>query len=114
MAEPPSSKKKSTKETSSSKADSAKIAPSTQGVGWSLVNGVWMHSDGYKFVNGQVVRSSAATHKPAPKPPTQADVQASNKKKTAPKSAAEVEAAKTVERERNLAPRPASQTGTHL
>ena len=81
--------------------------------GWSLVNGVWMHSDGYKFVNGQVIRTGAQTHKRAPKPPTKAEMEAATKKK-GPPTAAEAAAAKAAERERNLAPPRASQTGTHL
>jgi hypothetical protein len=36
------------------------------------------------------------------------------KKKTAPKTPAEIAAEKAAQRERNLAPRPASQTGSHL
>ena len=82
--------------------------------GWSLVNGVWMHSDGYKFVNGQVIRTGSQTHKPAPKPPTSAEIAAATKKKNAPRTAAEIAAEKAAERERNLAPPRASQTGTHL
>ena len=80
--------------------------------GWTLANGVWVHSDGYKFVNGTVIRIGTQTHKPPPKPPTQAQVEGA-KKKTAP-SAADTAASKAAERERNLAPRPAPQTGTHL
>ncbi|HKP92504.1 MAG TPA: hypothetical protein VJS88_01310, partial [Chthoniobacterales bacterium] len=81
--------------------------------GWSLVNGVWMHSDGYKFVNGQVIRTGSQTHKRAPKPPTKAEMEAATKKK-GPPTAAELAAEKAAERQRNLAPRRASQTGTHL
>lgn len=81
--------------------------------GWSLVNGVWMHSDGYKFTNGQVERVGNQTHKKPPKPPTKAEMEAVTKKPS-PKTPAESAATKAAERERNLAPRPASQTGTHL
>lgn len=92
-----------------------KIAPAAPlPAGWSLVGGVWMHSDGYKFVNGRVTRTGAQTHKTPPKPPTQAQVDAVTKKKKAPASEAEIAAAKAAERERNLRPRPASQTGSHL
>jgi len=109
------SKKKSSKNSKKADANSAKIVPATPlASGWSLVNGVWLHSDGYKFVNGQVVRSSAQTHMPAPKPPTQADQQAATAKKPAAKTPAQIEAEKAAQRERNLAPRPASQTGSHL
>ena len=81
--------------------------------GWSLVNGVWMHSDGYKLVNGQVIRVGNQTHKKPPKPPTKAEMDAATKK-PAPKTPADAAAAKAAERERNQTPRPAPQTGTHL
>ena len=108
----PSSKKKSRKHSSTTSSQTATTAPAVSG--WSLNNGVWVHIDGYKLVNGQVVRSSAQTHKPVPKPPTPAEMQAATKKKIAPKTPAELAAEKAAERERNLAPRPAPQTGTHL
>lgn len=102
-----SSKKKETKTT-------VKVVPAPPlKPGWSLVNGVWMHSDGYKLTNGQVERVGNQTHKKPPKPPTKAEMQALTKKQ-APKTPAEAAAAKASERERNLTPRPASQTGTHL
>jgi hypothetical protein len=82
--------------------------------GWSIVQGVWMHSDGYKFVKGQVVRVGAKTRRRPPNPPTQADFDAARKKKNAPPSSAEIAAAKAAELERNKRPRPAPQTGTHL
>ena len=92
-----------------------KIVPATPLVsGWSYTNGVWMHVDGYKLVNGQVVRSGVQTHKKAPKPPTQAEMDLVLKKKPAPKTPAEMAAEKAAQRERNLTPRPASQTGSHL
>jgi len=50
----------------------------------------------------------------APPPPTKAEIDAAMKKKTAPKTPAEIAAEKAAQRERNLAPRPAPQTGTHL
>ena len=87
------------------------LAPLRQG--WSLVNGVWTHSDGYQFVKGQVVRVGTQTHKKPPKPPTKAEMDAATKK-PAPKTPADAAAAKAAEREHNLAPRPAPQTGTHL
>ncbi len=81
--------------------------------GWSLVNGVWMHSDGYKFTNGQVIRVGNQTHTKPPKPPTKAEMEAATKN-TRPQTPADAAAKKTAEREKNLAPRPAPQTGTHL
>jgi hypothetical protein len=82
--------------------------------GWSLVDGVWMHSDGYKFVNGQLFRVGSHTHKRPPNPPTQAQMDAATKKNRRPLTDAEIAAAKAAERERNLRPRPAPQTGSHL
>jgi hypothetical protein len=81
--------------------------------GWSLANGVWVHSDGYKYVNGQVIKTGTQTHKRPPKPPTKALMDAATKK-PGPKTPADAAAAKAAERERNLAPRPAPQTGTHM
>ena len=88
----------------------APVVPLKQG--WSLVNGVWTHSDGYQFVKGQVVRVGTQTHKKPPKPPTKAEMDAATKKP--PKTSTNPAAAKTTERERNLRQIPAPQTGTHL
>jgi hypothetical protein len=82
--------------------------------GWTYANGVWTHIDGYKLANGQVVRSGVQTHKKAPPPPTKAEIDAAMTKKPSQKTAADLAAEKAKEHERNLAPRPASQTGTHL
>jgi hypothetical protein len=111
QAEPPAKQKKS----HSTKSDAtSKVAPAApSGQGWTLANGVWVHPDGYKFVNGSVIRTGTQTHKPPPKPPTQAQLDAA-KKKSAPPSATDSAATKAAERERNLTPRPAPQTGTHL
>lgn len=89
-----------------------KIAPAKPlPLGWSLVNGIWTHSDGYKFEKGQIIRTGTQTHKVPPKPPTKAEMNAATKKKPAPLDAA---AAKAAERERNLRPLPSRQTGTQL
>jgi hypothetical protein len=112
QAEPPSKKNSSSnkKETTA-----PKVAPATPlASGWSYSNGLWTHVDGYKLVNGKVVRSGVQTHKKAPLPPTKAEMDAAMKKKTSPKTPAEIAAEKEAQRQRNLAPRPASQTGTHL
>ena len=113
-AEPASKKKKSNSKTK--KETTAVTTPANQlPAGWSLVNGVWIHSDGYKFVQGQIVRAGGQTHKRPPKPPTQAQMDAATKKNVRkPLTAEEVAAAKAAERERNLRPRPASQTGSNL
>ena len=103
-ADPPSKKK------SNRVPKVAPAAPLKEG--WSLVNGVWTHPDGYQFVKGQVVRVGTQTHKKPPKPPTKAEMAAATKK-PAPK-AVDPAAAKAAEREKNLTPRAAPQTGTHL
>ncbi len=111
QAEPPSKKKSSSKKESTT----PKIAPATPlASGWSYANGIWTHVDGYKLVKGKVVRSGVQTYKKAPLPPTKAEMDAAMKKKPAPKTPADSAAEKAAQRERNLAPRPASQTGTHL
>lgn len=77
--------------------------------GWNYVKGEWIHSDGYKYVNGKVTRVGAQTHKRPPKPPAKALLNSVKTKPTptpVPGSAAE--------KERNLRPLPASQTGTRL
>jgi hypothetical protein len=81
--------------------------------GWSYVKGEWIHSDGYKYVKGQVIRVGAQTHKSPPKPPSQALLN-SVKAKPTPSPDPNSAAAKAAQRERNLTPRPAPQTGTHL
>jgi len=104
QADPPSKKK------SNPLLNVTPAAPLKEG--WSLVKGVWTHSDGYQFVKGQVVRVGTQTHKKPPKPPTKAEMDAAMKK-PAPKSV-DSATAKAAEREKNLTPRPAPQTGTHL
>jgi hypothetical protein len=110
QAEPPSRKRSSKKNVST-----PNVLPATPlASGWSYSNGVWTHIDGYKLVNGQVVRSGVQTHKKAPQPPTKAEMEAAMKKSKAPKTPAEIAAEKAAQRERNLQTRPAPQTGTHL
>ena len=90
-----------------------RTAPAPLAGGWSYVKGEWIHSDGYKYVKGQVVRVGAQTHKKPPKPPSKALLD-SMKSKPAPTPDPNSAAAKAAEKERNLRPRPAPQTGTHL
>jgi hypothetical protein len=82
--------------------------------GWSYANGTWTHVDGYKLVRGRVVRIGIQTHKKVPPPPTSAEMDAAMNKKSTPKTPADAATSKAADRDRNLAPRPASQTGTHL
>jgi len=91
-----------------------KIVPTPPSAeGWSYVRGEWIHVDGYKYVRGQVIRVGAQTHKSPPKPPSKALLN-SVKTKPAPSPDPNSAAAKAAQKERNLTPRPASQTGTHL
>jgi len=110
-ADPPSNKKK---ETTKSKT-ALKIVPAPElKEGWSLVNGTWTHSDGYKFVSGQVMRIGTQTHKKPPKPPTKAEMAAATKKNARPQAPTDPAATKAAEREKNLRQIAAPQTGTHL
>jgi len=96
------------------KSPSSKVAPATSLLeGWNYVKGEWIHSDGYKYVSGQVIRTTAQTHKRPPKPPSKALLN-SVKTKPVPTPDPNSAAAKAAEKERNLRPRPAPQTGTHL
>jgi hypothetical protein len=113
QAEPKTSKK-STSQKNKQTTASKTVSTSPLASGWSYSNGVWTHVDGYKLVNGQVVRSGIQTHKKAPKPPTKAEMDAALKKPKGPKTAAEIAAEKAAQRERNLAPGPAPQTGSHF
>ena len=90
----------------------AKPAPALP-EGWSYVNGEWVHSDGYKYVKGQVVRIGARIQKRPPKAPSKALLD-SVKAKPTPSADPNSAAAKAAERARNLRPRPAPQTGSHL
>jgi hypothetical protein len=81
--------------------------------GWNYVKGEWIHSDGYKYVKGQVIRIGTQTHKRPPKPPSKSLLN-SVKTTPAPSPDPNSAAAKAAEKERNLIPRPAPQTGTHL
>jgi hypothetical protein len=92
----------------------SKIQPAARlAEGWNHVKGEWIHSDGYKLVKGQVVRTGAQTHKKPPKPPSKALLN-SVRIRPSPSPDPNSAAAKAAEKERNLRPRPAPQTGSHL
>ena len=97
------------------KTDAAsKTQPATPlAEGWNHVRGEWIHSDGYKYVKGQVVRAGPQTHKKAPNPPSPALLN-SVKIRPTPSPDPNSAAAKAAEIERNKRPRPAPQTGTRL
>lgn len=85
--------------------------------GWSYVKGEWVHPDGYKYVGGQVLRTTAVPGKAFPKPPGKLALD--NAQRMAPKTVSTpdtktAEEKKAEERRKNLEPRPAPQTGTHL
>ena len=69
IAHQASSKPKSSAKQTSTKSEktvtSEEVNQSANG--WSYVKGEWIHPDGYKFVKGQVLRTTAKTGKAAPK-----------------------------------------------
>lgn len=101
------------KKSGDQKTISEKIALSANG--WSYLKGEWVHPDGYKYVKGQVLRTTAKVGKVAPEPPGK--LAQENTKKLAPKATpgAQTEADKAAEaRRKNLTPAAAPQTGSHL
>ena len=105
-----------TEKTGGPQAVSNDLAQSANG--WVYVKGEWVHPEGYKFVNGKVLRTTARLGKAIPKPPGKLALE--NPEKLTPTaapvldSASKTAADKAAERARNLSTRPASQTGTHL
>lgn len=86
--------------------------------GWMYVNGEWVHPEGYKFLNNKILRTTATPGKPFPKPPGKLALENPTKltprsKSIAPDPTTTSEKA-AEQRRKNLEPRPASQTGTHL
>jgi len=86
--------------------------------GWNYLSGEWVHPDGYKFLNNKIVRTTANSGKPFPKPPGKLALENAAMLASRPKPAAtdaRTSAEKAAEeRRKNLTPRPASQTGSHL
>jgi hypothetical protein len=84
--------------------------------GWTYAKGVWTHPEGYKFVNGKILRTTAKEGKAVPKPPGKLALENAEKLSstapTNPRPNATEKAAET--RQRNLSPIAAPQTGTHL
>lgn len=107
---------KNEKKSGGQAATSAEIAQSANG--WSYVKGEWVHPDGYKFVKGQVLRTTAKAGKPAPEPPGK--LAQENAKKLTPQAnsapaSTQTAAEKAAEtRRKNLTPTAAPQTGSHL
>ena len=116
QAEPtPNADRTPSKNTKNQKANAASksVPASPLAEGWNYVNGEWIHSDGYKYVNGSVTRIGTRTYKRPPKPPAKALLD-SVKIKPLPTPVPGSAAAKAAEIERNKRPRPAPQTGSHL
>jgi hypothetical protein len=110
-------KRSSAKAQSSQPATPGAIAASANG--WIYGGGEWVHPDGYKFVNGQVLRTTAKAGQPAPKPPGKLALE--NAQKLAPRTpgptaadAAKAAAEKAAAERRKPWARPASQTGSNL
>ena len=85
--------------------------------GWTYVKGEWVHPEGYKFVMGKVLRTTARTGKAFPKPPGKLALDNAQKLTPATNPAPDTKTAAQKaadERRKNLAPRPAPQTGSHL
>lgn len=84
--------------------------------GWSYVKGEWVHPDGYKYVKGQVLRTTAKAGKAAPQPPEKLALD--NPQKLTVKASAQntkgPEETAAERRRKNLTPTSAPQTGTHL
>jgi hypothetical protein len=110
---PPSKNAKSRTPPAKTNAAPNSVPSSPLAEGWNYVKGEWIHSDGYKYVNGKVTRTGSQTHKRPPKPPAKALLN-SVKVKPAPTPVPGSAAEKAAEIERNKRPRPAPQTGTHM
>lgn len=113
---PKRSLSKSEKESGGQRTLFEAIAQSANG--WSYFKGEWIHPDGYKYVEGQVLRTTAKAGKTVPQPPgklaqenarklMRAATPAQDNAKTTAKAAAET-------RRKNLIPIPVPQTGSHL
>jgi hypothetical protein len=120
-AEPPAKTKETTptrytQKTTARAPSRAELIASANG--WVCVNGEWVHPDGYKFVTNKILRTTAKPGQAPPKPPGKLALENPAKLTARPKSPADeakAAAEKAAERrQKNLAPTPASQTGTHL
>ena len=85
--------------------------------GWSYVKGEWVHPNGYKYVKGQVLRTTAKIGQPAPEPPGKLALENPEKltaKAPAPQNTKTAAETKEEIKQRNMQVKPASQTGSHL
>ena len=124
-AEPPAKSERSPSSSSATKTTDrvpsrAQLIESANG--WVYVNGEWVHPHGYKFVNNRIIRTTAKMGRLVPRPPGKLALENPTKLTPSTKSATaaskdngQTAAEKAAEeRRKNLEPRPASQTGTHL
>ena len=97
-------------------ATSETVAQSANG--WTYVNGEWVHPDGYKYVNGKILRTTARAGRAFPKAPGRLALANAQQltPKTNPAPANTKTAAETAAeaKRKNLQPRPAPQTGSHF
>ena len=105
----PAAKTNSRSSVSSQKSGDKKTTPAVYG--WTFVKGEWVHSDGYKFVNGKVLRTTAKPGTAAPKPPSKLALENAQKLNETTMTDAEK---KAEERRKNLAPSRTHQTGSNL
>jgi hypothetical protein len=116
-AEPPAktTRQKRTAATTEKSAERNAAALLESANGWTYSNGAWVHPEGYKFVNGKVLRTTARTGMAFPNPPGKLALQNAQKLKTmtAPKNTQSEADRKAAERRKNLTPLPAPQTGFH-
>jgi hypothetical protein len=85
--------------------------------GWSYVKGEWVHPNGYKYVKGQVLRTTARIGQPAPEPPGKLALENPQKLTAvtpAPKNTKTAAETKAETKAKNIETRPTSQTGSHL
>jgi hypothetical protein len=113
-AEPPKSKHSSARTEKSRNTTANALLESANG--WNYVKGEWVHPQGYKFVNGKILRTTAKYGQPLPKPPGKLALENPQKLTQQSKSIATQSEAekKAEERRKNLQPRPAPQTGSHM
>ncbi len=111
-------KRDSTKTQKSEGQNTTRDALAESANGWTYAKGEWVHPEGYKFVDGKVLRTTAKTGRAFPKPPGKLALE--NAQKLTPKNTpapinSQSAAEKAAEaRRKNLTPTAAPQTGTHM
>ena len=116
------------KQTSTKSEVNQQVQPTSNAIvqsanGWAYDKGEWTHPDGYKYVKGRILRTTAHAGGSYPTAPGKLALQ--NPEKLSPAALAatgnankaavdKTATTKAAEKARNLAPRPGHQTGTHL